>query len=74
MLENWREALDKSIFVDATFIDLTKAFNTLNHDLLIAQFEAYGFSVTSLRYISSYLNQHLPRTGANNSFLLHVFF
>ena len=51
-------------------MDLSKAFDTLNYDLLIAKFEAYGFSITSLRYIRRYLNQRLQRTGVNNSFSL----
>ena len=70
MLEKWKAALDKGNFVDAIFMDLSKAFDTLNHDLLIAKLEAYGLSIDSLRYICSYLNQCLQRTGVNNSFSL----
>ena len=70
MLEKWKEALDKNNFVDAIFVDLSKAFDTPNHDLLIAKLEAYGLSVTSFTYIRSYLNQRLRRTGVNNSFTL----
>ena len=36
MLEKWKKALDKVNFVDAIFMDLSKAFNTINHELLIA--------------------------------------
>ena len=70
MLDKWKKALDEGNFVDTVFMDLSKAFDTLNHDLLIAKFEAYGLSINSLRYICSYLNQHLQRTGVNNSFSL----
>ena len=70
MLEKWKEALDKGKFVDAIFIDLSKAFDTLNHDLLITKLEAYGLSITFLRFICSYLNQHFQRTEVNNSFSL----
>ena len=44
ILEKWREALDKGNFVDAIFMDLSRAFNILSHDLLIGKLEAYGFS------------------------------
>ena len=54
MLELWKEALDKGKSVGAIFMDLSKAFDTLNHDLLIAKLEAYGFSENSLNYIQSY--------------------
>ena len=55
--KKWKEALDKGNFVDAIFIDHSKAFNTLNHGLLIAKLETYGFSINSLRHIRNYLNQ-----------------
>ena len=44
MLELWKEALDEGKSVGAIFMDLFKAFVTLNHDLLIAKHEARGFS------------------------------
>ena len=53
--------------ISAFFIDLSKAFDTLNHDLLIAKLEAYGFSVNSLSYIHSYLNKRLQKTNVNNN-------
>ena len=51
-------------------MDLSKAFDTLNHDLLIAKLEAYGFSENSLNYIQSYLRSCLQRTNVNNNFSL----
>ena len=70
MLEKWKEALGESKFVGAIFMDLSKAFDTLNHSLLITKLKAYGVSITSLRYIRSYLNQLLQRKGVKNSFSL----
>ena len=60
LLEKWKEALEKGNFVDAIFMDHSKAFNTLNHDLLTAKLqklETYGFSINTFRYICNYLNQ-----------------
>ena len=43
MLEKWKNTLDKSAFVCAIFMDLSKGFDTMNHDLLIAKLGAYCF-------------------------------
>ena len=46
-------------------MDLSKAFNTLNHDLLIAKLGAYGFQTDALRYMKSYLKN---RVRVNKTF------
>ena len=43
MLEKFKEVLDKGYSVSAIFMNLSKGFDTLDHDLLIAKLEAYGF-------------------------------
>ena len=48
MLEKFKEALDKVNSVSAIFMDLSKSSDTINHDLLIAKCEAYGFSAKSI--------------------------
>ena len=49
-------------------MDLSKAFNTINHDLLIAKLHTYGFTKNSLRLIKSYLSHRWQRTKINASF------
>ena len=44
MLENWKKALDNKKFVGALLTDLSEAFDGLNHKLIVAKLEAYGFS------------------------------
>ena len=70
MLELRKKALDKGKSVGAIFMDLSKAFDTLNHDLILVKLEAYGFSKNSLNYIQSYLRNRLERTNVNNNFSL----
>ena len=40
MLEKFKSALDKDENVSVLFMDLSKAFNTINHDLLLAKLKA----------------------------------
>ena len=54
--ERWRKALDKSNLAGALLTDISKAFDSLNHGLLIAKLEAYGFDHKSISYIHSYLS------------------
>ena len=68
MLEKWKKALDNSKNAGALLTDLYKAFNCLNHELLIAKLEAYGFDYLALAYVFSYLSCRKQRTKLNNSF------
>ncbi len=67
MLEKWRKALDNNKLAGALLTDLSKAFDCLNHNLMIAKLHAYGFNFNSLAYIYSYLSDRKHRTNINNS-------
>ena len=43
MIEKWKVYLDKQGIGGAILMDLSKASDTLNHDLLLAKLHAYGF-------------------------------
>ena len=68
MLERWKKALDKHNIAGALLTDLSEMFDSLNHGLLIAKLEAYGFDLSSLNLILSYLSGRKQRTKVNNSF------
>ena len=68
MLEQWKRALDKGEYVSALFMDLSKGFDTINHDLLIAKLKAYGFSKEALKLMKSYLKNQKQKVQINNKF------
>ena len=49
-------------------MDLSKAFDTINHELLIAKLHAYGFSRDSLKIVLSYLSNRWQHIKIGNSF------
>ena len=49
-------------------MDLSKAFDTIDHELLIAKLHACGFDEKALRLLQSYLSDRWQRTKVNNSF------
>ena len=68
MLEKWKASLDKGEYLGVIFMDLSKAFDTINHHLLLAKLKAYGFSHNALAFMLSYLKNRSYRVNINNSF------
>ena len=68
MLEAWKKALDEKGTAGAILTDLSKAFDCLNHNLLIAKLNAYGFSLDALKFIRSYLKGRKQRTKVGSEF------
>ena len=55
LLEEWREHLDNNKIVGGILMDLSKAFDCVPHDLLLAKLAAYGIDDNLILYIHSYL-------------------
>ena len=49
-------------------MDLSKAYDCVNHDLIIAKLEAYGVGENSLRLIQNYLSQRQQRVKVGSPF------
>ena len=66
--EKQKEVLDKGDLGGALLTDLSKAFDCIKHDLLIAKLAAHGFDSHSLGFVFSYLNERKQRTKIQNSY------
>ena len=74
MIEKWKKSLDtmdsqgnRGKF-GAILMDLSKAFDTINHELLVAKLGAYGFEKSALNIIMDYLSDRWQRTKVDTSF------
>ena len=68
MLEKWKITLDKKGCCGVLLTDLSKAFDCLSHDLLIAKVDAYGFDYMSTKLIYSYLTNRQQRVRINSNY------
>ena len=56
LLEKWICAADRGKIFGALLTDLSKAFDCLDHELLIAKLNAYVFSLPALKLVHNYLH------------------
>ena len=68
MIKKWRKFLDIEGHAGALLTDLSKAFDWIDHELLIAKLLAYGFDNNVLNFIYSYLKGRKQRTKINSSY------
>ena len=68
LIEACRSTLDKKGYVGMVLMDLSKAYDCLPHDLLMAKLAAYGLGLESLKLFSSYLSNRKQRVKYGNSF------
>ena len=70
MLEKLKNAVDKRKCFRALLTDLSKVFDCLSQELLIAKLHAYGFNLPALKLIQSYLSNRKQRTNINATYSL----
>ena len=57
VLEKWKRGIDNAACISALFMQLSKAFDAINHDVMLAKLKAYGFLNNALNLMHSYLKK-----------------
>ena len=68
LLHSWQKDLDQKGFVGTILMDLSKAYDCIPHDLLIAKLECYGIDKVGLSLILDYLSSRKQRTKIGSSY------
>ena len=68
MRARWKKSLDSKNITGAVLTDLSKDFDCLNHNLLLAKLESYGFDKKYLKFIHEYLRERKQMTKVHNSY------
>ena len=64
--DNWYLNIDDGLTNAILFIDLKKAFDTIDHEILLSKLELYGFKGASLNLFRDYLSDRTQVTVVNN--------
>ena len=65
LLDSSKLAVDQGGYAGALMVDLSKAFDCIDHELLIAKLHAYRFSRDAILQIYSYLANRRQRVEVN---------
>ena len=68
MMEKWKKAVDNGSVFGALLMDLSRAFDCLPHELIIAKLNSYSFDLTAVNLIHNYLTKQKQRTKINHSY------
>ena len=68
LIEKWKQIKQNKGHGAALIMDLSKAFDTIHHELLLAKLQAYGFTRESLLILFSYFSDHWQHVKTDSSF------
>ena len=66
LIENRNRALDENFQITTVLMDLSKPFDCIPHDLLIAKLNAYGLSEETTTFFYSHLKRRGQKVRIND--------
>ena len=67
LVEDFRSALDKRLVAGIVGLDLSKAFDIVPHNLLLAKLSAYGLDASSINLLNNYLSGRYQRVALSDN-------
>ena len=68
MIEKWKKVVDCGGVFGALLTDLSKVFDCIPHNLIIAKLKAYAFQTDALNLVYDYLSNRKQRVKINETF------
>ncbi len=66
IIDKIKDAIDNHDYACGVFLDLSKAFDTVNHDILIKKLDFYGIRGHVNKWLLSYLTNRRQFVSINN--------
>ena len=71
LIDRWLKCMDDSYLIDTIFLDLEKAFDTVDHFILCRKLHYYKISRQSIAWLKSYLSSRTQKIGIGNNISNH---
>ena len=62
LIDNWAKCIDRGDLIGALFLDFRKAFDLVDHSILIKKFSIYRFSSSAIQWFKAYLFNNRQQT------------